>query len=427
MAIERVAPSEWPQYVQAAQRAAATLGYPARPDVNGSDEEGFFALPLSQDHGTRASSASAYLTPQARRRGNLRIVTDAEVKRVAFDGRRTTGVLAQRAGAALHFAAREVIVCGGAIHSPALLLRSGIGPAAELRALGVPVVADLPGVGRGLRNHVAVNIGLTLPAGSRQSPQVRNYGVACMRATSGLPPGTPADLLLAFIGRTSMRRLGTRVGILGVFLYDPLSVGAVTLERAGDDLRPSVAFNLLSAPEDCSRIAHGLRLALRILAAPECAGAWQEAFLLPPTAPLHRINRPGAMAALQALAGLAVFGAGAWTRRLALASVVGRNSFLDPRHADALAREQLEALARAAATPLFHVAGTCAMGPAGDPAAVVDPRCRVAAVQGLRVADCSIMPRLPRANTNLPAIMIGERAAELITSGHEALPRCALA
>lgn len=420
VAIRRIDPAQWPPYIRAAQRAAAELGFPLRPDINGTDEDGFFATPLSQENGRRVSSASAYVTTDVRRRSNLRIEAETEVQRIEFRAGRATGVEAVQAGHRVRYSAPEIVVCAGAVHSPALLLRSGIGPADELQTLGIPVVADVPAVGRNLQNHACVNIGLTLPPRQRQPAGVRNYGVACMRVSSGLPGGSPGDLLMGFIGRTSMRPIGTRVGVLGVFLYDPRSRGSVTLERAGDGFRPKVNFNLLREPADSTRMAHGLRLASRLLASPECKGAWQEAFVLPPTAPLHRLNRPGALGALQAIAGIAAFGAGAWSRQAVLRSLVGPDAFLTPGAADAPADGQLEDLARHAAVPTFHVAGSCAMGTPGAGTTAVDPQCRVQGVQGLRVVDASIMPRLPRANTNIPVVMVAERAAELMRSGSRA-------
>ncbi|MDB5999832.1 MAG: hypothetical protein JWP52_1531 [Rhizobacter sp.] len=422
MPTRRIAQHDWPGYICALQQAASALGYPLRSDINTSEADGFFPIPLSQDAAVRASSPHAYLTPQVRRRANLRIVTDTEATRLDMEGTRVRGVLARRAGAgagagtSLRFAAREVVLCAGAIHSPALLLRSGIGPAQEIAALGVQVVADRPGVGRNLQNHVCINIGLTLPASQRQAGALRNYGVACMRVSSKALAGEAADLLLAFIGRTSMRPIGARLGVLGIFLYGPRSRGSVTLSGTGQTLHPQVRFNLLEDPSDAARLAQGLGLALQLLGDPASAGAWQEAFMLPAAAPLHRLNRPGLMGKLQGLAGVAAFGASAWSRRAAVAALVGRDAFLQPAGKEPISPQRLHSLVRQSATPMFHVAGTCAMGRADDRAAVVDPQCRVHGVQGLRVVDASIMPRVPRANTNIPAIMVAERAADLIVA-----------
>lgn len=407
VAIRRIEAVEWPSYIRAMQRAAQELGYPLLPDINGTEADGFFGIPLSQDGGSRVSSASAYLPPEVRRRPNLRVMANTEAMRVEFEGRRAVGVAAAQRGATVFVRAREVILSAGAVQSPVLLMRSGIGDADALGRLGIGVVADVPAVGRNLQNHVCINIGLTLPAGQRQSRELCNYGVACMRVSSGLPGASPADLLLAFIGRTSMRPVGRSVAIVGIFLYDPLSRGRVELERTEGQLQPHVHFDQLSELLDCARLAHGLRLALKLFASPGAADAWQEAFLLPAALPLNRLNKPGVLGATQGIAGLAALGSGAWMRRRVVRSAIGDVRFFSRGDTQALSTNELEAQARDAATPMFHVAGTCAMG------AVVDNHCKVLGVQGLRVVDASIMPRVPRANTNLPAMMVAERAAEL--------------
>lgn len=413
--IRRVQQSSFPDHIRALQRAAQTLGLPFRPDINACEEDGFFPIPLSQQSGVRVSSASAYLTQEVRRRKNLTVLANTEVLKLDFDGRRVNGVVVASGseGESRTYAAREVIISAGAIHSPSLLLRSGLGPGDELHALGLPVIADIQGVGRNLQNHVCVNLGLTLPSSGQHSNGARDYGVACVRMSSGLEGGAPADLMLAMIGRTSMRAIGARVGLLNVFLYDPRSRGTVTLARSGRDLRTRIDFNLMSDQRDSARMAAGLEMALQLLRSPECATAWHECFALPPAAPLQRLNRPGLYGALQGVAALAAFNLGPWSRKAVLSQVVGKSAFLNPRRSMP-SRQELEALCRQIATPMFHVAGTCAMGDADATTTVVDPQCRVVGVEGLRVVDASIMPTVPRANTNLPALMIGERAARLM-------------
>lgn len=418
VAIRRIETSEWPPYIQSIEQAANSLGFRSDQNINEAQGDGFFPIPLSQENGARVSSASAYLSLAVRRRPNLRIVTETEVLQIDFDGKVVKGLSARNSVGSVYFAANEVIVCAGAIHSPALLLRSGIGPAEELHALGISPVANLPFVGRNLQNHACINLGLTLPAAQRQDSALRNYGVACLRASSLVEGGTPSDLLLAFIGRTSMRPLGTRLGILGIFLYDPQSRGVVNLRRSHGELLPHIEFNLLAASEDSARLASGLELALKLLSTESTANTWQDCVLLPPTLPLHRLNRPGLIADLQAAAGVLGFGAGSWMRRSILTSLMGKDAFINPRNFGALSRERLENMCQTNVAPMFHVAGTCAMGAKGNVTTVVDPDCRVMGVSGLRVADASIMPRLPRANTNLPTMMIGERVAQLFRTAN---------
>ncbi|HEX2215397.1 MAG TPA: GMC family oxidoreductase N-terminal domain-containing protein, partial [Xanthobacteraceae bacterium] len=201
--IRRIARAAWPGFASAIERAATARGYAFRADINADDEDGFFPIPFSQDAGVRASAAHCYLTPDVRRRTNLSIMPHTRATALLFNGQRVYGVRAERGGEALKLRAREVILCAGAIHSPALLMRSGIGPASELQRLGIEAVADAPGVGRNLQNHVFIHIGVTIARGARQSAALRNYGIAAIRFSSGHAHGVPGDLLVSVIGRVS--------------------------------------------------------------------------------------------------------------------------------------------------------------------------------------------------------------------------------
>ena len=161
--VRRLPRGSWPTYMHRIEQALAARGTPSHPNIYETDEDGFFPTPLSQDH-ERATSARCYLTAEARARPNLEIVCETRVLRVLFDGPRVTGVLVERAGEKRTIAAREVVVSAGGIHSPAVLLRSGIGPAEDLRKLGIAVVADRRGVGRNYQNHPQLHFAMTLRA-----------------------------------------------------------------------------------------------------------------------------------------------------------------------------------------------------------------------------------------------------------------------
>jgi 5-(hydroxymethyl)furfural/furfural oxidase len=190
------------------ERAAKARGLRNIADINENPGEGFFPVPVSQSATERSSSASAYLTRAVRRRPNLTIMADTRVTRLRFDGLRACGVVVERAGETTHIDAREVIISAGAIHSPALLLRSGIGPAEELKALGIAPVMDRPGVGRNLQNHPYLHFALTLPPRSRLKAQLRHFAVAGLRLSSGIEGCPPADLIVYALGRVSARSFG---------------------------------------------------------------------------------------------------------------------------------------------------------------------------------------------------------------------------
>jgi 5-(hydroxymethyl)furfural/furfural oxidase len=411
--IHRLPREEWPGLASAVEAEARLRGLHFVDDTNEMPGEGFFAMPLSQDAQGRATSARCYLTPAVRKRGNLAILTETTVTDIHFDGRRACGVTVKRDGDVNTIAAREVIVSAGAIHSPALLLRSGIGPAAELARLGITPQTDLAGVGRNLQNHPYLHFGLTLPPRSRLSRELRRFAIAGLRLSSGIDGCPPGDLLLFLIGRVSGRGYGCDVAMLGAALYSPHSRGHVTLQAARADVPPRIAFNMLEDPLDPPRMLKAARFAESLLFSDGVAAAYSDAFLMPPVMSLQQFNRTGVAGRAMALAIKAVLNAPPIVTRGILARRLRPGRWIGNRHRRALASD---AELIAAAAPMAHPAGTCAMGAAGNPMAVVDPHCRVYGIENLRVVDASVMPRLPSANTNLPTIMVAERAAALMRS-----------
>ena len=369
-------------------------------------------MPLSQD-AQRASSARCYLTSAVRRRGNLAIAPRTLVTGLRLDGDRVVGVTAVRNGELEQLSAREVILSAGAIHSPAMLLRAGIGPAGHLRHLGITPVRDRPGVGRNLQNHMYLHFALTLPPGMRLGAELRRFAIAGLRHSSGLDRCPAQDLLLFTIGRVSPHPYGPDLAMVGAALYSPFSRGKVTLTSPDSAMPPRIEFRMLEDSRDPPRMLKAARFAEGVLLDPMVASAYLEAFLLPSMMSLHQFNRPGWAGTVLALAAKAVLNAPAPVRRASIARLIRPGRWFANRHRR-LPLSDAELLA--AAAPMAHPVGTCAIGRAGDPMAVVNSACRVYGVRNLRVVDASIMPRIPSANTNLPAIMVAHRAAELIRS-----------
>jgi 5-(hydroxymethyl)furfural/furfural oxidase len=370
-------------------------------------------MPLSQDAQGRASSARCYLTSEVRRRNNLAILTEATVTNICFDGRRACGVTVMRGGEARNIAAREVIVSAGAIHSPALLLRTGIGPPAHMARLGITPRVDRPGVGRNLQNHPYLHFGLTLPPRSRLSRELRRFAIAGLRLSSGLDGCPAGDLLLFIIGRVSGRDYGCDLAMFGAALYSPYSRGQVTLTSAQAGTPPRVTFHMLEDPRDPPRMLKAARFAESLLFSDSVAAAYNDAFLLPPVMSLQQFNRSGLAGSLMDFAIKAVLNAPPALTRGILAGRVRPGRWIANRHRRASASD---AELIAAAAPMAHPSGTCAIGAANNPMAVVDPHCRIHGIENLRVVDASVMPRVPSANTNLPTIMVAERAAEFMRS-----------
>ncbi|MCC7346126.1 MAG: GMC family oxidoreductase N-terminal domain-containing protein [Variibacter sp.] len=419
--IRRVPRETWPGFVRAMEQAAGRKGFPARADLNGGDEDdAFVPVPFSQDGGMRASSAHCYLTAEVRRRHNLKILARTRALAILFAGTRAVGVKVEQDGAQAQVRGREVVVSAGAIHSPALLMRSGIGDAQDLQRLGIAPVKALSGVGRNLQNHPFIHIGLTIARGMRQAKAIRNYGIAALRFSSRLPGCPAGDLVVSAIGRVSTGTIGARAGLLIGKLYAPHSRGTVRLRSPHADDAPEIDFRMLEDERDATRMVAAANMAGALLCDPEVAAACPEVFMMPPEPPLQKLNKPGALGALLELAGAAVLEAPAPVRRAAIARMFGAERMLDRRRAPTPFSADL---VRRSTNPMFHVAGTCRMGRAGDAGAVVDPQCRVQGVEALRVVDASIMPVVPRANTNIPVIMLAERAADLIRASRSAAGR----
>jgi choline dehydrogenase-like flavoprotein len=409
--IRRLPREEWPGLVLAVESEATRRGLRFVDDMNESPGDGFFAMPLSQDEQGRGSSSRCYLTHEVRRRPNLKILTEATVTSIRFDGIRACGVTITREGESCDIVSRQVVVSAGAIHSPALLLRAGVGPSAELARLGIKPRADRVGVGNNLQNHPYLHFGLTLPPRSRLSRELRRFAIAGLRFSSGLMSCPEGDLLLFMIGRVSGRYYGCDLAMFGAGLYAPYSRGQVTLTSAQSGIPPRVEFRMFEDWRDRPRMLKAARFAESLLFSETVAGAYSDAYLLPPVMSLQQFNRTDLAGSLMGLAIKAVLNAPPAITRGILARRIRPGRWIANRRRCAPASDT-ELIA--AAAPMAHPCGTCAMGRADDKMAVVDPHCRVYGVEDLRVVDASVMPRVPSANTNLPTIMVAERAAELI-------------
>jgi choline dehydrogenase-like flavoprotein len=397
--ILRVARDHWPPFDRALAEAALRKGLPYLPRFE-AGVDGVSAVPITSAGDVRACGANVYLRAEVRRRPNLAIHTETEVRRLLFRDRRVIGAeILRRGGRTTRIEAPHVIVTAGGIHSPALLLRSGIGPAVDLTPLGIGVIADLP-VGQNLQNHVFAHFGAVIRPGARQDVKQRFYCMAGTRLSSRLIDAPAGDLFVSFIARTSGRPHGNRIGMIGPSLYAPYSRGAVRLNARQPRHSPEVDFRLLSDPLDRERLLIAARFARDLLADEAVRNTVLETFVLPANPPIRALNAPGISSAILNTVLAAVIDSGAPLRRHALELGIGRGRFLRDLRSD----RQFDECVLASATPMFHPVGTCAIG------SVVDPQLRVRGIDGLYVADASVMPVIPRANTNIPTLMVAEKA-----------------
>ena len=410
--VRRLPRQSWPLYMHRLEQTAAARGMASLANVYDTADDGFFVTPLSQDD-ERATSARCYLTAQARARGNLEIMTDTRVLRVTFAGRRVAGVMVERAGEVKTIASHEVVVSAGAVHSPALLLRSGIGPADDLRQLGIAVTADRPGVGHNYQNHPQLHFAMTLKPGSRMRADAQHYIMTSLRFSSGLEGCPAGDLFHYYTGRVSPKPFGRRMAMVAACLYAPVSRGIVALGSADPNAPLKVEQRLLSDPLDARRMIMSVRHAESLLLDPAVRHCFGEIYLMPRQAPLRLINGTGLSGAVKAIGATAVLAAPAPLRRAAIGAAIKPGRLIaDGSKTYPISDDEI----LDASGSSFHPSCSCAIGPADDSMAVVDPQCRVYGIEGLRVADASVMPRIVSANTNTPTMMIGERVAEFIRS-----------
>jgi len=364
---------------------AQSCGHPLNRDFNGATQEGIGLYQVTQKNSARCSTAVGYLRP-AQGRSNLGVRTGARAERVLFDGHRAVGVDYRHHGRLTRAEAKEVILCGGAINSPQLLMLSGIGPADHLRAHGIRVESDLPGVGANLQDHLDICTlqQCTQPVSydrlndvavlikyltRRDGPGTSNIAEAGGFVRTKFATDERCDLQLHFIpallddhGRNRLPGYGFT---MHACMLRPRSRGEIRLASADPSAKATIRANYLSDADgyDLKMLIEGVRLSREIFAT-KAFDAYRGAEIFP----------------------------GASTQ----------------------SDEEIVAFIRRKAETVYHPVGTCRMG--NDADAVVDPELRVRGVPGLRVVDASVMPSLPGGNTNAPTIMIAERAAELIAA-----------
>ncbi|MGZ3352319.1 MAG: GMC family oxidoreductase [Xanthobacteraceae bacterium] len=404
--IRRTKPDDWAPLSKAVHAFAQERQIPFIADMNADFRDGYGAVPMSNWPDKRASAAICYLDPSVRARGNLTIVNGATVTALLFEGRRVTGVTAKVGGAVKRFNGREIILSAGGVHSPAFLMRSGIGPASHLREHGIEVRADLPGVGENLSNHAIVFVGLLQHRGARQQDWLRPHPMTAFRYSSGLPGAPPTDMYINVQCKTSWSPLGFQVANLAPTLLKPMARGRVSLVNADAATPPCVEFNFTGHELDLRRFMQGFRRAVEVLAHEKVRAMTGVTFPVKFTDRLRRLNRitPANKVQSTLIAALIdlvpplagpIFSTLA-DRRVDLATLVADD--------DALAAHIRENVAGT-----FHPVGTCRMGGANDRDAVVDTEGRVRGIAGLRVIDASIMPTAPRGNTNIPTLMVAEK------------------
>ncbi|MEM1361314.1 MAG: GMC oxidoreductase [Pseudomonadota bacterium] len=413
--VRRLPEAKVSPFIRAMKKSLQKNGELLHADQNGKWEDGVFPATITvSDDGHRVPTSVAYLTPDVRARANLTIKTDTVAETLTFRDGRASGVHVRGKDSLEEIAAREVIVTMGGIHSAAFLLRSGIGPAAELQELGIEVVHDLPGVGKNLMEHPLIAVSAFLPPKSRMPDLDEHHDQALLRWTSSIEDAPQGDMHFAIIARTAWHEIGQRMGTILVWVNKSFSRGEVRLKSADPSVEPEVDFNLLSDPRDTERLKEGFRKAAEVLSDPNLKGVCGPVFPTSYSERVKKISAPGAWNTFQIRLLSTLLDRLVPLRDFIIHSVVTLGLSLKKLLSDDTALTQF---VEQGVAGVWHASGTCRMGNSSDPAAVTDGSGKVHGVEALRVCDSSIMPSIPRANTNLPTIMLAECLADRIKGG----------
>ncbi len=355
---------DWPPLQEAFYRACVSAGYPDNPDVHDPDATGVSLRAENNVDGVRMSMALTHIEPN-RNRLNLTIKANVQVKRIVFAGKLATGLEVESGGEMFLVEGEQITLCAGAVGSPQLLMLSGIGPKDQLEPLGIPVVVDSPGVGQNMRDHPNVVVRFTVHEDRPDETVARRALRLRYTATAS---STPNDMILSPSSLNTVVKEGDDpTHSINCGLYLAVGKGELRLESTDPNVQPSMNYHYLEEPWDRERLREAVRKGVSLLVDPSYGDI---------------VNQRTA-----------------------------------PTDADLASDEALDDWMLRNVSTSFHISGTCKMGAAGDAMAVVDQYLNVRGIEGLRVADASVMPDVVRANTNVTTMMIAERAAGFIREG----------
>ncbi len=412
--IHRTFPQDWGGFALAFRDGLAKQGIPYYDDCHAEFTDGCYPFTKNNVYNHRVSAAVGYLDGATRLRKNLHVLAGSFVERLEIEGRRATGVRVRREGRTETIEAGEVIVSSGAIHSPAMLMRNGIGPAEHLRERGIEVRIDRPGVGSGLQDHPLIGIGAHLRPAGRIPATLRNNFLLNMRWSSGHEGCPTQDMKLSVSNRFAWSKMGQQLATVQFGPNKAFSKGFVRLRNADPGEEPIVAFNLLSDPRDLARTMDAVRFAHAVLTDSPTRDMTHAIWPGIYADSVRNLTTPSKWNEIVTSLAALMLDMGGPARALVMRFAV------DPRFKmeDVMRDEKkMEEWIREGVQGDWHACGTCKMGAEDDGMAVVDPVGRVHGAENLRVVDASIMPSVPCANTNISTIMIGEKMSDHILAG----------
>ena len=360
--VRRHARDTWLPAQDAFFRACRDGGYPHDPDMNHPDSWGVGPIPMNNPNGVRMSTSLTYLNP-VRNRMNLTVRSAVTVRRIVFEGTKAVGVEVESSGETFVVEANEIILSGGGIGSPQILMLSGVGPAAHLEEMGIEVVLDSPGVGQNLRDHPNVRVPIAVKEDFPLDPEAPRSQLALRYTAAGSSDRNDMQILASSFSSPMGGDPAEGEGIRFTCVLE-LAVGAGELKLVSTDPheQPFLDYRYLQDPWDRERMREGVRLCLGLL------------------------------------------------EHDAYKDIV--EFCITPTDQDLVSDDALDQWLMQNVTTTQHISGTCKMGPDSDPMAVIDQYCKVRGVEGLRVVDVSVLPDCIRANTNATTIMIAERVAD---------------
>ena len=366
--VRRFKKADWLPFQQAFVQASLDAGYPEDYDMNAPDSGGVGPIPMNNPEGVRMSTALTFLSA-VRHKLNLTVKANVVVRRILFEGKKAVGVEVESGGEVFQVESDQIVLSAGSMASPQILMLSGVGPADHLREMGIPVVHELPGVGQNLRDHPIVAIVCDVRDDHEQDPLAPRTQTGLRYTATGSPDRNDMQITASSFstpigGADPFEPGGVRIQCI-LELAD--GKGEVRLSDNDPHVQPSLNYHYLEEERDVERLREAVRISMKLL------------------------------------------------ESSAFASIVDK--VVQPSEEDLASDEALDAWMRRTVFNTTHASGTCKMGPASDPMAVVDQHLNIHGLEGIKVADASIMPNVIRANTNCTTIMIGERCAEWIRNG----------
>ena len=368
--VRRIPQEHWTRHSQAFADAFQQAGHQFVADQNGEFVDGFFPVTHSNQAEQRVSAAMGYLDRDTRKRANLTISTNTQVRELLFEGTQCVGVKAVVDGREQEFRGREVILCSGAIHSPAHLLRAGIGPVGHLKDMGIPVLMGLAGVGQRLMDHPSISLSSFVRRGARMNEHTRRHMQVGLRYSSELPGVPKGDMFVVVLSKSAWHAVGAQIGSALTFVNKTYSeTGQIKLASRDPAAEPIVEFNLLSDRRDLDRLMSGFRKMAAMQMSESVKAVTDKPF---PASYTDRVRKIGVVNTknriLTSIAAALMDGPAALRHYMIDNFVVEGFTFDDVINDD----EALEAFVRKATIGVWHASCSCRMGRADDPMAVVD-------------------------------------------------------